>query len=255
MMGKLAEYFVFGVAPLLVGLLAMPALATAEDKTISGEVLYRERIALPPQAVLTVQLVDVSLADAPAKVIGQQKIEPAGQVPIKFAVKFDEAAIRSGMSYALEARITVDDRLWFINDVRHSVDPLKAGPQSMLLKMVSQSEPADEAGIFERDWVAEDIDGGGVIDKAKSTLRIGKDGGVSGRGGCNGYFGSAKIDGNGIAFGQIGATQMACEQAMMDQEHKFHDALGRVATYAIADGKLVMADKDGKAILRFAAGS
>ncbi|MEO5325540.1 YbaY family lipoprotein [Mesorhizobium sp. CC13] len=255
MMGKLAEYFVFGVAPLLVGLLAIPSLATAEDKTISGEVLYRERIALPPQAVLTVQLVDVSLADAPAKVIGQQKIEPAGQVPAKFAVKFDEAAIRSGMSYALQARITVDDRLWFINDVRHSVEPLTAGPQSMLLKMVSQSEPADEAGIFERDWVAEDIDGGGVIDKAKSTLRIGKDGGVSGRGGCNGYFGSAKIDGNNITFGQIGATQMACEQAMMDQEHKFHDALGRVATYAIADGKLVMADKDGKAILRLAAGS
>ncbi len=255
MIGKLAEYFVFGVAPLLVAMLAIPAAATAEEKTISGEVLYRDRIALPPHAILTVQLLDVSLADAAATVIGQQKIDPAGQVPIKFAVPFDAAAIRTGMSYALQARITVDDRLWFINDVRYSVDPLKPAPQSMLLKMVKQSEQGEDVGIFDREWIAEDIDGTAVTDKIKTTLRIGKDGGVSGRGGCNGFFGSAKIAGNAISFGHMGATQMACEQGAMDQEHKFHQALGRAATFAVQEGKLVFADKDGKAILRLSAGS
>ncbi len=255
MIGKLAEYFMFGVAPLLAAMLVLPVAASAEEKTITGEVLYRERIALPRQAVLTVQLIDVSLADAPAKVLGQQKIAPAGQVPIKFTVPFDPAAIRTGMSYALQARITVDDRLWFINDVRYAVDPLNAGPQSMLLKMVRQSAQAEDVSIFDQDWVVEDIDGTAVTDKIKTTMRIAKDGKVSGRGGCNGYFGSAKIDGTTIAFGHMGATQMACEQAAMDQEHKFHQALGRVTAFALAEGKLVLADKDGKAVLRFAAGS
>ena len=48
--------------------------------------VYRERIALPPNAVLSVQLADVSLADAPAAILGEQKIDPAGQVPIKFEI-------------------------------------------------------------------------------------------------------------------------------------------------------------------------
>ncbi|CAN7306100.1 YbaY family lipoprotein [Aminobacter sp. LjRoot7] len=255
MLCKLAEFLVFGFAPLLVGMLAVPVVATADETLVTGEVLYRERIALPPNAVLSVQLADISLADAPAKILGEQKIDPAGQVPIRFAIPFDPTAIKTNMTYALQARISVDDQLWFINDVRHSLDPLTAGPQTIQVKMVRQSAGTEEVTIFDRDWVAEEIDGAAAHDKAKPTLQIGKDGKVSGRGGCNGFFGSAKVDGSKVTFGQIGSTQMACEQAVMDQEHKFHQALERAATFKIEQGKLVVADKDGKDILRFAAGS
>ncbi len=254
MLSKLAEFLVFGFMPLVVGMLAVPAVATADETLVTGEVLYRERIALPPNAVLSVQLADVSLADAPARILGEQKIDPAGQVPIKFAIPFDPTAIKTNMNYALQARISVDDQLWFINDVRHSLDPLTAGPQTIEVKMVRQSGGAEEATIFDRDWVAEEIDGAPAHDKAKPTLRIGTDGKVSGRGGCNGFFGSAKVDGSKVEFGQIGSTQMACEQAVMDQEHKFHQALERAATFRIEGGKLLLADKGGKDILRFAAG-
>ena len=43
--------------------------AEASMKTITGTVAYRERIALPPNAVVSVALEDVSLADAPAKAV------------------------------------------------------------------------------------------------------------------------------------------------------------------------------------------
>lgn len=45
-----------------------------QDKiqSITGSVAYRERIALPDNAVVTVYLQDVSLADAPATVIAKQ---------------------------------------------------------------------------------------------------------------------------------------------------------------------------------------
>ena len=254
MLSKLAEFFMFGFMPLVVSMLVVPAVATADETLVTGEVLYRERIALPPNAVLSVQLADVSLADAPARILGEQKIDPAGQVPIKFAIPFDPTAIKTNMTYALQARISVDDQLWFINDVRHSLDPLTAGPQTIQVKMVRQSGGAEEVTIFDRDWVAEDIDGTAAQDKAKPTLRIGTDGKVSGRGGCNGFFGSAKVDGSKVQFGQIGSTEMACEQPVMDQEHKFHQALERAATFRIEQGNLLVADKDGKDILRFAAG-
>lgn len=138
MLIRLAEFIAFGVTPLLLGALFMPGIPAAEEVTITGEVLYRERMALPPNAVLTVELSDVSLADAPAAVIAKQTIDPAGQVPIKFEIEVDPAVFQPNMSYALQARIAVDDALWFINDERHSVDPLKPAPQTLVLKRVSQ---------------------------------------------------------------------------------------------------------------------
>ena len=91
---------------------------------------------LPLNALVTVQLADVSLADAPAAIIAERKITPTGQIPIPFELKFDSSVIQANHSYALQARITVDDKLMFINDERLEVDPLSAGPQTILLKMV-----------------------------------------------------------------------------------------------------------------------
>jgi hypothetical protein len=46
--------------------------------TVSGTASYRERMALPPEAVFEATLEDVSKADAPADVIGQVRIETPG---------------------------------------------------------------------------------------------------------------------------------------------------------------------------------
>ena len=152
MLDRLAEFFVFGFVPLVVGILAVPELSVAAEKAVRGEVIYRERIALPPSAVLSVQLADVSLADAPAKIIGEQTVNPAGQVPISFEIKFDPSVIRPQMTYALQARIIVDGKLMFISDVRHQVDPLTDAPQTIMLKMVAPgTEPT--ASVFGQLWV------------------------------------------------------------------------------------------------------
>ena len=68
----------------------LPGLAAAG--TLTGSAYYLERIALPPEAVLEVVVLDVSLADAPAKTLGRTTMEPAGQVPIAFQVHYDDAA-------------------------------------------------------------------------------------------------------------------------------------------------------------------
>ena len=136
---KLAELLVFGFAPLALGLM-MSGTADAEERTIQGEITYRERIALPPNAVVTVELADVSLADAPASVIGRQEIKNPGQVPIKFAISYDAGVIQPKMAYAVRARITVDNQLWFINDTRYAVDPLSPQPATLVLKSSRQNQ-------------------------------------------------------------------------------------------------------------------
>lgn len=253
MIGRLAELFIFGLAPLLLGGLLMPGAVAAEEVTITGEVSYRERMALPPNAVLTVRLLDVSLADAPETVVDEQKIDPAGQVPIKFEIKFDSAIVQAKASYALQARIMVENQLWFINDQRYAVDPLKPEPAQMMLKMVKQSAEAAPDALFDTNWLAEDINGRGVIDNAQSTFSVTRDGKVAGSGGCNRYFAQAKIKGDRIEIGKAGATMMACAEALMDQEGKFLAALEKATTFRIdGDGKLFLLDADGTDILRFA---
>lgn len=253
MLGKIAELFLFGLAPLVFGGLLMPGAIAAEEITISGEVSYRERIALPPNAILSVRLSDVSLADAPETVVAEQKIDPAGQVPIKFEIKVDPAVIQPNVNYALQARITVDNSLWFTNDERYSVDPLKPEPVQLMLKMVKQGADAAPATLVGTNWVAEDINGKGVIDNAQSTLSVTADGKVAGSGGCNRYFAQAEVAGDKIKIGKAGATMMACPEALMDQERKFFAALEAAATFRIdGDGKLFLIDANGADILRFA---
>ncbi len=107
--------------------------------------------------------------------------------------------------------------------------------------------------IFDITWLAEDIEGRGVIDNTQSTFRIGQDGKINGVGACNNYFSTASVDKLAIEIEQIGSTRMMCPPAQMDQEAKFFDALGRVNSFRLDDdGKLHLLDKDGQAVLRFA---
>ena len=90
---------------------------------VTGQVTYRQRIALPPDAVVKVQLQDVSLADAPATVIGEQIIATNGQqVPFPFEVTYDPGVIKASNTYSL--RVRIEDgagNLLFINSQAYPV--------------------------------------------------------------------------------------------------------------------------------------
>jgi uncharacterized lipoprotein YbaY len=87
------------------------------QSVITGTVTYRNRGALPPTAVLEVSLQDVSLADAPAKVISTQRIEAGGkQAPFAYELFYDPAQIDPRMTYSVSARITEGSELLFISD-------------------------------------------------------------------------------------------------------------------------------------------
>lgn len=138
MLHRMFEFFMFGLAPLVLGMIAMPGPSFAETETLVGEVIYRERIALPPNAKVTVELADVSLADAPASILAEMTVDAAGQVPVKFSLPFDTSVLQKNTQYALQARITVDDKLMFTTQERHAVDLRSIGPQTVLVKMVTQ---------------------------------------------------------------------------------------------------------------------
>src|SRR3546814_9938829 len=96
---------------------------TGQTIAVTGSVIYRERIALPPTAQIEVKLDDVSLADAPSRTLASQRFAAGGkQVPFPFALTVDRAELDPQHSYAVSARITdADGKLMFITDTRNSV--------------------------------------------------------------------------------------------------------------------------------------
>ena len=98
-----------------------PAPTPSTRAVVTGSVTYRERVALPPGATVTVRLQDVSRADAPAEVLAEQVIVPTTQVPVPFALEYDPARIDARHRYSVGARIEVDGKPWFVSDTHNGV--------------------------------------------------------------------------------------------------------------------------------------
>ena len=73
--------------------------------SMTGHVMYRERIVLQPGSIVTVKLVDVSRADVKTMVLAEQHIENPASVPIPFKLDYDPEVIDVRMSYAVHAQI------------------------------------------------------------------------------------------------------------------------------------------------------
>lgn len=102
-------------------------------------------------------------------------------------------------------------------------------------------------------WALETIVGETPAPGARFLLKLGVDGRIGGRSGCNNF--SARYALNGTAFTvhppMIG-TKMACPEAVMAQEATFRAVLETATTASVgADGKLTVTSSDGR-MLRFA---
>ena len=96
--------------------------APLSSASVIGTIAYREKIALPPGAVVTVKLLDVSLQDAPAFVIAEQTMTTSGeQVPIPFRLNYDPAAIKATHTYAIEASIAIGRKRTFLTTTSYPV--------------------------------------------------------------------------------------------------------------------------------------
>jgi putative lipoprotein len=89
--------------------------ASLNEGRVTGTISYRERIAISPNAIVEVKLVDISRADAPSTTIAEQIIKPEGrQVPIQFDLGYDQRRIVSRNRYAVRVRILEGDTPRFI---------------------------------------------------------------------------------------------------------------------------------------------
>jgi putative lipoprotein len=91
---------------------AIASSAMSETRYVDVTVSYRERVALPPDAKLQVEIQDVSRADAPAKVMDYQRVA-ISRVPITVRLGVDEALIEERNSYSVRGKIYSADKVLF----------------------------------------------------------------------------------------------------------------------------------------------
>ncbi|WP_285425136.1 META domain-containing protein [Pseudomonas sp. efr-133-TYG-103a] len=96
---------------------------------------------------------------------------------------------------------------------------------------------ATDTDALKRDhgYVLEWIGERPLIDNSHLTMTLGKDGRAYGNAGCNHWFASYQLDGDAIHFGPVGSTRKLCAPALMEQEHRFLEAIGKVEHWDVSE--------------------
>jgi putative lipoprotein len=100
-------------------------------------------------------------------------------------------------------------------------------------------------------WVASEF-AGAANDGRKPTLNFGAPGAakVSGFGGCNNYFGDARMEGNTLRIGPLAQSMMMCEDAAMKIERTLQQRLDQTRGARRDGPRLVLLDAAGAELMR-----
>jgi uncharacterized lipoprotein YbaY/heat shock protein HslJ len=98
--------------------------AAPATEQVTGQISYRERIALPDGSVAHIKLSDVSRADAPATLFAEQNTTLFGKaVPIPFSLKVEPAMFDPRMRYSVSAQIrSAEGQLLWTTDSANLID-------------------------------------------------------------------------------------------------------------------------------------
>ena len=237
---------------------------------ISGTVTYVVRMALPPDAAIDIRLEDVSLADAPAKLIAENIFAAAGQqVPIQFQLPYSPNDIQAGNRYSVRARITVGDRLLFTTtkvypvltgdaptSVNLILEPAKNGSGAIAPTSAPQAGDGSSVPLRGTYWLLTELNGQApavppganaaylMLDAAQNRY--------SGSSGCNRVSGGFELKGDTLYFNTGAMTMMACPEPLMTQERTFTTTLQSVTGFGLSDNMLELRAGD-KTVAKFKA--
>ena len=248
------------------GIYEFEPISAMRDSSVEGRLqgtaTYRERMALPPNALLEVTLEDVSKADGRAEMIARVRNERPGNPPIPFLLAFDPSRIIPNHRYAVRARIYVGGKLLFTTDQGYPV--LTGGGESsvaLLLRRMGSSPPGPPStgstaaptleNIYWKLTHLADAPVATASEQQEAHFVLHPETGrVSGSGGCNQFGGGYEVRGNQLTFKGIVGTLKACVNGM-DTEKAFLAALGKVNQWKVADHRLELLDSAGKLLARF----
>jgi uncharacterized lipoprotein YbaY len=117
---------------------------------VTGSVTYRERMALPPNAILVVRLVQApptggprgrpGVLGGPTPLVSERTMRNLGQVPIAFELPLDPRQLRPGQRYTLEAEIQAEGRTLFRGSAPYEPGRGGSGPPVEIVLQSARQE-------------------------------------------------------------------------------------------------------------------
>ena len=214
------------------------------DAALAGTVTYRQRVALPPDAVAHVRL-----EDAAGGLVAEETVRANGrQVPLPFALRYDPARVREGVVYTIRAEIRdgQGQTLWTTATPRPVFED---GPEPGPVEVVLTQASADRAEIptdvryrligFVRDGEAVMLPPGEPL-----TLTFGDDASYGGAAGCNPYGGEYGSGTGTPTLGQPTSTMQMCPEPSASRD--LLAALGGARVEAVRGGTLTLVSRAGE---------
>lgn len=116
----------------------------------------------------------------------------------------------------------------------------------------SPAEPDPVDTLIGPTWSLVTLNGQPVLSGTQVTAVFSTGERVNGKAGCNGYFGSVRLEPGRVAFGTLGATRMACfPEAIMDQEQRFFGALEAATHFSVRGEELRLGPSSATTTLVF----
>mgnify|MGYP001127695477 CR=1 FL=1 len=95
-----------GLAPTQPVPVGSPTPTPRPLPVVSGDIFYRERIVLPPDATVRVRVVRLGQSGAPRPVLGELAFPAPRRAPIPFTLACDPSSLEPGAAYGLEVSIS-----------------------------------------------------------------------------------------------------------------------------------------------------
>ena len=223
--------------------------------TVSGNVTYRPRIALPPDAVVHVALEDVSRADAPPTTIAEATVNTDGrQVPIPFSLDVDRDKMEAGHNYALRAQIldNAGTLMWTMNTAHPvAADSTVVSDLELVVVQVDEEEAGNNrlGGSSWQLMSITSLDGKLITPPTGEgyTIAFDNDGRFNGQADCNRYGGEYTVQSGDLLKLERGlSTLAAC--APPSSANDFMNVMNAVTAFEITGDNLKLTTASGGAL-------
>lgn len=134
---------------------------------------------------------------------------------------------------------------------------------SLCIALAALNLFAEEAGLLEGDllqahellkteWLVAQIQGEPLVEGSRTEFSFFEPGRIAATVGCNRIGGAVAAGDGTLKFGPLMMTRMACEEALMDQENRFSEALSLVSHYRLNEngGVLLLLDDEDTILVR-----
>jgi putative lipoprotein len=241
------------IAIIAIFIIAGKKSPTPVVASVTGTVTYRERIALPPDTLVTVQLIAAPDTSSEPTVINEQIItpEPEQQVPFAFALDYDSATINPETTYTISAKITSGENVLWMTDtapaVITDVETTTTDIEIVLVRsssLLSESPMVPTIAFQGTEFRLVDHNGTKIPDNENYTVSF-ADGTVSAKF-CNGVGGEYTMENFVITAPALISTMMFCEEPsyLMNIETSFGQALNAGVNMTISMRTLVLQNTD-----------